>query len=526
MSIEALPNELLVQIFNHLSWTHLSKDVSLVNRRWYQVVGMASLTRKTTLNLSRLGPNWTSNSDDYVCIPLEVLRSSSREYTEFSCSLQPLRKEQMVYGSFGVVLQYCYDRWNIKSLCLTAYYHQFEIFLIHHKNLLNNVVKANFVVQDIPLLGETPRDTETLCERFDLSLEKLQKLDFDHTQFYDQSPPYDIVLKTPNLETINIRRCVLKNNVRLELHSCPKLRSLSIFSQKPLCLADITDPWELDDIVSQKVPHFTHLKLTNVPIRRTMKTMFRSLRYIYLAYVRIVPTDDVLDCENLTELVVHSLLLKKSLKLKVPRLQILNCDMDVLKLLDLQDAFQADQLIIDMFYESAGRNTDMVNLSGLSHFRRLLLKPNKCYCYDVSWFTYLWSHLLGVVELEVRGEFPRDPQERLQDLLKCFTQISSLRLQRINIPNDLRFLPSNVKTIYIEDCSVVGSSVQFSPSVESVRVHRLWNKNEDMRRTFYHMQLQPANKFQPLLSMKFIGTPMGRRMAYSSSEEHQSGSNR
>nr|XP_029732256.1 uncharacterized protein LOC115268392 [Aedes albopictus] len=524
MSIEALPNELLVQIFNHLSWSRLSKKVSLVNRRWYHVVGMAPLASKATLNLCKTDRLQPANCGDYH-IPLEVLQGSSREYSQFKISMHSMEAEQLVNGTFGAVLQYCHHRWNIQNLHLTMCYYQFCLFLQHHTNLLSNVIKVTIVVKDIPPSNGTIREDDYRSAfPFTLPMEKLHNMDFEHRQITNnyQSPPYALVLITPNLETISIRRCVMRNNVRLVLQHCPKLRSIFMFSRGPLRSSFVSDPLELENATPQQMPFLSRLKLINVPLQSTLEPMFNNLQTIYLAYVKIHPTSHTITCENLTELMIDSLILHEPLKLRVPQLKTLNCDVDVLKLLHLHDTSQADQLIINMCYPSEGRPMDTARLAGLFYFRRLFLKLGQCYCYDVVWLNFLWFHLLGIRELRIREKFPRDHLSRLQNVLEQFPQISQLQLQGTIIPNDFRFLPTSAKTIYIEDCSVVGSSVQFSPSVQRVRVRKLWSSNDLPGCDVDGIQLEPLGQFKPLHSTKVFRTNDGPRMAYSTREGCQS----
>ncbi|XP_062556928.1 uncharacterized protein LOC134221758 [Armigeres subalbatus] len=517
MSIEALPNKLLLQIFNHLSWKELRSNLSLVNKRWYRVIGMHCMADKATLHLSKPDSKRSKNWDD-ICIPLEVLCGSSREYSKFSCSMRSLKNELLIDGRFATVLQYCHQRWKMHTLRIMAHYAQFIAFLQHHRNLLNDVIKINILVIDISPPDGLRHDDEALHHTFFmLPMNNIQKMDFEHRQISNnyQSPTYVLALITPNLETLNIQRCVIRNNVRIELHECPKLRSIYMFSRKPLRGAFVPDPVELENISSHQTPLFSKIKLIGVSVATTFAAIFSNLRNIFLAYVRVDPTDHALTCENLTELTVHSLILQKPLKLIAPQLRSLNCDMDMLKLLHLQDAIHADQLVIDMRYPSLGRSMEMANPAGLSHFRKLLLKPTQCYCYDAIWFAFLWSHLEGIRELQVRNIFPQDHLSRLRDVLMHFPQLSSLRLQGMVIPSDMQYLPTNIKIVSIEDCSVDGNSVHFSPNVECVWVHKLWNNNEDSGNSdIDSMHLLPQDKFTPLES-KIGRINHGRRLTYS-----------
>lgn len=150
------------------------------------------------------------------------------------------------------------------------------------------------------------------------------------TQFGNgsQSSPCVLALIAPNLESLKIRRFFKRNHLHLQLRECPTLRSLSLYSRNSM---DIPDPEELEDLLSQQTPYFPRIKLVNVSIASTHSAMFCYLRHISLTNVRITPTDRAITCENLTKLVVRSLLLYKPLKLRVPQLVTLNCDMDVLK---------------------------------------------------------------------------------------------------------------------------------------------------------------------------------------------------
>lgn len=435
MSIEALPNELLVQIFSYFPWKELSTILSLVNRRWCRVVGNTPrLMNKVTLHLAVCVLQPLIGRFEDCCIPLEVIRGSFREYRNFSIEIRTTNGREM-----GPIMEYCFHRWKIVSLRIVADHGNWFVLLQHHSELLTKAEKATIIIKPASNQAyfdeQAPPDNQIV-----LSMNEVRHLNYEYSLQDNNRVLYVVTLETPNLEVLKINRCLVSSNVHFKLHHCSQLRSICIQYESRLC----HDPVELENTSPHLQPNLTHLKLYNATMATTFGTSFGNLHHICLTNVTITPTDHPLECPNLRKLMLFWLTFKKPLKIRTPQLQALTCNASVLNQLQLNEASQANRLSIDM-RRAPHDPLEMAYPASFSFFRKLKLTVSHCFRYDNRWFSVYCSYFNAITELIVDGKFPKNHYMHLKDIVSSLTQVSSLTLRWMSVPSDFCYLPLNVK---------------------------------------------------------------------------------
>lgn len=495
MSIDTLPNELLVEIFSYLPLTMLW-PISLVNQRWNQVVGLTNRIRLRFCKSIRTSKPLEPKQFEDSCIPLELLAGSSRDYKHFSYSLRS-KNDRSVIDTLLPVLDYCRQKWDIKDLRIVTRYNQFILFMQHCRHLLNGVVNMDLVLKDAfreeTSFGKTTTDHTQLI----IPMENLKKINVQYGPCARTSPSQTWIMNfhAPKLESVRFSQTTFRTNVQLTFRDCANIRRILHLGGTPMPSSRDPDPPELESILSWATGA-TRLGITNgSPVVRTFSAMFGKLEMLMLLDTEVMPTDDPLECSNLTRLELCAITLRKPLKLRIPKLRALCCDSRVLQSIWLEDTFEADLLDVDLNGWDSRISDYPV---GLSSFRRLQLNGWAVRVHHNATEARLWSHLTGITELMLKGRYTEDHFTELIGICRKLQRLKSVTLSEMSVPGKLNFIPETVQNVVIVDCTISGSTIEFPMNVRHVDIRGLRNDLKGCDST--EICLLPQDRFKPLVS--------------------------
>lgn len=308
MSFEALPDELLEEIFSHLGGKQ-RVDLSLVNRRWFRIL--------TTLRFSqdlKLCLNQRSG-----LIPVNVLFNSDRVYQHIYFSITD---ESDVFVRFIIadLLHHCVQRWNVQSLQIHAYYDRLLLFLQDNRDLLEGLQALFLRVENVRLRSGIPSDSDDevpVDDHLVLQLENLQILHWSYTTAqWSHNAHHILSFVTPQLTRLEMCHSYTQPgflesvyHTYSRMYICPMLKNLQELYLRNLIVKPTEFQLELPQVrklTLEAIPHRGSLVVLSAPRLIKLITDFRSITALRLSDINTLRHVEFHLCRDCDDVMMRS----------------------------------------------------------------------------------------------------------------------------------------------------------------------------------------------------------------------------